>query len=306
MSKRNISFILSVLLAIFAGPVPAASVVYGYDALDRLIEADDQTVLQRFEYDNTGNRTTYDADAVWVPAEADYRVVVDPLLTRVEIGQIATVKVTAENIGATAINDLTLSVSLTPILRLQSIVSNDWTCQQFGQQQLVCTLTTLAAGQTEELLLHLVADTLGFTDVLALLSASEVDSSLADNTRLAMIDVLSASDLNDRDNDLLPDDWELQYGLDFNYRGDTLLDSDLDGLSNFLEWQLGTRPNSADSDGDQMPDTWEYASGLDPLDSADAQQDPDGDGLTNLQEYQQDSNPLFNPSWMNPVFNLLL
>lgn len=312
-----------IAVCLCAAAVRADSFGYRYDALDRLIEADDPTRLQRFDYDANGNRTAYEGDALWPDPLADYRVVVDPLLTRVEIGQTATVTITAENIGATAINEVTLSVSLTPILQLDSVVSNGWSCQHFGPLDLVCTRATLAAQQSDNITLQLVADTLCLTDVLVMLSAAESNSMPADAVRLALVEVLPASDLEDRDADALPDTWERLYGLDANYHGDAELDRDLDGLSNLLEWQLGTLPNAADSDGDQLPDAWEYAHGFDPLNNADAEQDADNDGLSNRQEYllqtdphnsdtdgdglvdAEDSEPLFNPRWMQPALHLL-
>jgi hypothetical protein len=46
-----------------------------------------------------------------------------------------------------------------------------------------------------------------------------------------------------------------------------LVDSDFDGLIDYLEDEIGTDPNNPDSDGDQIPDTWEYYNGFDPSNS---------------------------------------
>ena len=48
----------------------------------------------------------------------------------------------------------------------------------------------------------------------------------------------------DTDNDTMPDDWEIQYGLD-PYKNDALLDLDGDGLSNAEEYNLNTRPDNS-------------------------------------------------------------
>jgi hypothetical protein len=46
-----------------------------------------------------------------------------------------------------------------------------------------------------------------------------------------------------------------------------LVDSDFDGLIDYLEEEIGTNPNNPDSDGDEIPDSWEYYNGFDPSDS---------------------------------------
>jgi len=51
---------------------------------------------------------------------------------------------------------------------------------------------------------------------------------------------------------------------------DSSVDSDGDGLSDWLEAKLGTDPYNPDTDGDGLSDGWEVAHGLDPLDDSDA------------------------------------
>lgn len=60
----------------------------------------------------------------------------------------------------------------------------------------------------------------------------------------------------DSDNDGMPDDWEVQYALN-PIDNDAATDADGDTLSNFQEYQLGTKPNgpgSTDSDSDGLSD----------------------------------------------------
>ncbi len=68
-------------------------------------------------------------------------------------------------------------------------------------------------------------------------------------------------------------------------------DSDLDGLSDNEEKNIGTDPHNSDTDSDGMPDGWEYVNNLDPLDPTDATQDNDGDGLDNKMEYIYGTDP---------------
>lgn len=72
------------------------------------------------------------------------------------------------------------------------------------------------------------------------------------------------------------------------------LDSDKDGLKDYLEEQLGSDKYNSDADGDGLPDGYEvYLLGTDPLlmDSDDngindGEEDLDGDGVPNLYEYE--------------------
>jgi hypothetical protein len=70
-------------------------------------------------------------------------------------------------------------------------------------------------------------------------------------------------DQADRDDDELPDEWEISYGLDARDNGNTHFhqgpwgDPDSDGLVNLDELRLGTSPTSSDSDGDTLADAFE-------------------------------------------------
>lgn len=84
------------------------------------------------------------------------------------------------------------------------------------------------------------------------------------------------------------------------------IDSDEDGLPDFIEEQIGTDINNEDTDGDDLTDYQEYyILGTDPLvyDSvtegvSDADADCDGDGLSNIREFELGTKP-FNPDTDN-------
>ena len=63
-------------------------------------------------------------------------------------------------------------------------------------------------------------------------------------------------------------------------------DADKDGLSDSLEAELGSDPNSADSDGDGLDDAYEHENGLNPTKA-----DSDGDGCSDGDETNANSDP---------------
>ncbi len=69
-------------------------------------------------------------------------------------------------------------------------------------------------------------------------------------------------------------------------------DTDGDGLSQFAEDYLKTRPTLVDSDGDGMPDGLEVRYGLDPLKPNAGQLDTDGDGVDDATELELGSSPV--------------
>jgi hypothetical protein len=80
---------------------------------------------------------------------------------------------------------------------------------------------------------------------------------------------VTLGDKVDIDNDGLPDAYESSlYCLDENTPDETL-DPDLDGLSNYNEWLVGTNPCNQDTDFGGVLDSYEVANGLNPFDDSD-------------------------------------
>jgi hypothetical protein len=98
----------------------------------------------------------------------------------------------------------------------------------------------------------------------------------------------------DTDGDGIPDDAEINLGLNPNNPTDALLDLDHDGLTNLDEYQRGTDLRNPDTDGDGLTDGDEVRCArvfcTNPLLA-----DTDGDGINDLTEIQTGSDPT-NPN----------
>ncbi|MBI2176619.1 thrombospondin type 3 repeat-containing protein [Candidatus Woesearchaeota archaeon] len=70
----------------------------------------------------------------------------------------------------------------------------------------------------------------------------------------------------DNDNDGMPDEWEIKYGLNPLDSSDALVDLDGDGLSNLEEFKAGASPKKKDTDNDGADDGKEVKAGSDPKD----------------------------------------
>ena len=92
--------------------------------------------------------------------------------------------------------------------------------------------------------------------------------------------------------------------IEFGFEYDPELDSDGDGLPDYIERSLELDRFNPDTDGDGLPDGYEYYYlGTDPakVDSddngiSDADEDFDEDGLTNIEEYNLSTNPFVKDS----------
>ncbi len=98
----------------------------------------------------------------------------------------------------------------------------------------------------------------------------------------------------DDDNDGLPNDWEIQHGLNPFRAVLSADDADGDGLSDYNEFMLGTNPTLADTDGDGILDGKEDANNNGVVDTSEtdpAKADTDNDGFDDFAERQLGSNP---------------
>ena len=95
----------------------------------------------------------------------------------------------------------------------------------------------------------------------------------------------------DRDNDGLPDDYEVAIGLDPQDPVDAQEDQDNDGLTALEEFNIGTHPKLADSDEDKISDGEEVIVGTDGFITNPLLSDSDSDGLNDSLEISVGSDP---------------
>ncbi|MCQ8186485.1 Ig-like domain-containing protein, partial [Parvularcula maris] len=95
----------------------------------------------------------------------------------------------------------------------------------------------------------------------------------------------------DSDEDGLPDEYEIAFGLNPNDPIDAAEDQDGDGLTTLEEFQLGTDPTNADTDGDTISDGEEVTAGADGYISNPLLQDSDSDGIRDPLEIATGSDP---------------
>lgn len=96
----------------------------------------------------------------------------------------------------------------------------------------------------------------------------------------------------DTDGDQIPDDFEVENGLNPNDPIDAHEDQDRDGLTALEEFNLGTGINTADTDGDGIDDGEETVKGEDGFVTNPLLRDTDGDGLSDGLEILVSSSPI--------------
>lgn len=138
------------------------------------------------------------------------------------------------------------------------------------------------------------------TTYTVIITASDLSGNQMDNASWNFTTKVRPVDF---DADDIPDNWEMDNGLNPDDPRDAFSDLDGDGLSNFDEYNKGvnsTDPQDPDTDGDGMTDLFERQYKLNPVDASDRDLDPDSDGKTNYEEYLGDDGQPGNTDWTDP------
>jgi YD repeat-containing protein len=228
----------TLIAALFVSLPPlgrAATVVYTYDALQRVthVDYDNAKASIDYSYDGAGNRTGQTTQVVDTSA---------PSLT-----------ISAPAVGAVSSSDtITIFGSVT-----------DANSGEGGVEDVMVNGEIADGGKTTggknaawSLSVPLQQGTNVFTVVAT-------DASYAGNQTAQQVSVDT-----DQDDDGLADSWELQYFGDLT-TADATTDSDNDGLSDLKEYIQKTDPNKADTDGDGYSDYDEVTYRSDPLNATD-------------------------------------
>ena len=137
--------------------------------------------------------------------------------------------------------------------------------------------------------------------LLYVCESSDMDQDeIPDNIEIQIgLDPTKNDSFLDLDGDNMPNIWEYQMGLNISLN-DAEKDADQDGLVNLEEFLYGTSPISNDTDGDDMDDFWEVRMDLNPL-KIDKNKDKDNDWIPNGIEYISGTNA--NDFWNVPIFS---
>jgi uncharacterized repeat protein (TIGR01451 family) len=156
------------------------------------------------------------------------------------VGSTVTYRVEVTNLGASPAEDLTLVDALPDALTLETIETDTGTCA--GTRRLACALGTLAAGQRAIITVRAQTTAAGLIGHTVSVSGREPDPDLTNNAARTTF-VLAAALNPSRDTDLdgMTDLWESQMGLD-PAANDAGGDPDGDGLTNAQEASAGTHP----------------------------------------------------------------
>jgi hypothetical protein len=142
-------------------------------------------------------------------------------------------------------------------------------------------ITTIASGAAILVPVKITAQELGVLDItdleITLKSPNDFDE-----------DGIPDSTDEDDDNDNMPDDWEISFGLEPKDASDGDSDLDSDDLSNLEEFLKGTDPIDSDTDSDKLSDGVEVKEHLtDPM-----KKDTDSDGFSDYKEINSGTDPL--------------
>jgi hypothetical protein len=188
----------------------------------------------------------------------------------------------------------------TPIPTALSISSTVSMLTQVGATSQLTVLATYAGGTNKDVSAASTGTTYSTTNAaIAAVTSGGIVNALrsgtviirASNEGTAGLLAIKVQLAGDTDGDGIPDDVELEAGLNPNNPVDALEDADSDGLTNLQEFDRGTKIRVADTDGDGISDGEEVKAGADGFITNPLLADSDNDGVRDALEIATGSNP---------------
>jgi len=188
----------------------------------------------------------------------------------------------------------------TPIPATLTITSSSPVLTQVGQTAQLTVTATYAGGPNRDVTAASTGTSYSTTNAaIAAVTSGGIVNALrsgtviirASNEGTAGLFAIKVQLAGDTDGDGIPDDVELDAGLNPNNPVDALEDADQDGLTNLSEFDRGTKIRDADTDDDSISDGEEVVAGADGFITNPLLADSDSDGVRDALEIATGSDP---------------
>ena len=177
-----------------------------------------------------------------LPPVSDLALTLTDAPDPVAVSNSLTYTISVLNRGPSHATALTVTDRLPPGVRFVSAVSSNGSCGSVAGL-VTCNLTNLPSGSRATLALLVTPQQAGTLTNTATVTVSGATDPLARNNTATVLTTV----FSDRDQDGMPDQWEVDNGLNPDDASDASLDPDSDGMTNLQEYQAGTNPHDAAS-----------------------------------------------------------
>jgi uncharacterized repeat protein (TIGR01451 family) len=177
-----------------------------------------------------------------LPAVSDLALTLSDSPDPVAVSNTLTYTLTVLNRGPSHAAALSVSDRLPAGVAFVSAVSSNGSCANVAGT-VTCNLTNLPSGSRASLTVLVTPQAAGtLTNTATVTVSGASDPRGQNNTATALTVVFS-----DRDHDGMPDQWEVENGLNPDDASDAPLDPDGDGMTNLQEYLAGTNPHDGGS-----------------------------------------------------------
>jgi uncharacterized repeat protein (TIGR01451 family) len=177
-----------------------------------------------------------------LPAVSDLALTLSDSPDPVAVSNSLTYTISVLNRGPSLATAFTVTDKLPPAVLFVSAVSSHGSCANVGGT-VTCNLTNLPSGSRATVTVVVTPRQAGTLTNTATAAVSGATDPLAQNNSATAITTV----FSDRDHDGMPDQWEVDNGLNPDDASDAPQDPDGDGMTNLQEYQAGTNPHDAGS-----------------------------------------------------------